>query len=272
MPPHPVPPPTLPAFLARCPVPPTAPVPFVAYFRALCHTVHRAHLSRDLESHSASIEPVNERLPCSSGASRALRFLFQSSYDGCHLILDVRFIVPFRSLPPPSHPLFLFPPFKLCSTPDARRPVVSRSRSAPSCHSSLHRGAWHGGGGVYRGKLSSWPRRRRMPGYCSRWSFWASLFSSDASATVASGGIDRRRRRRHRRRSRRHTADTTVQGVPCFNPRFDPARFPRRFPTSRFLCPFRFPPSTRSLPPFPAPCLSLRSSACLFPSHGTPIP
>lgn len=33
-----------------------------------------------------------------------------------------------------------------------------------------------------RAKLSFWPRRRRMPGYCSQWSFRASLFSSDGSA------------------------------------------------------------------------------------------
>lgn len=60
----------------------------------------------------------------------------------------------------------------------------------------------------YRGKFSSWPRRRRMPGYCSRPSFWASLFSSDDSATVASGGIDRRCRRRRRRQPTTLKADT----------------------------------------------------------------
>ncbi|KAL2727614.1 hypothetical protein V1477_016890, partial [Vespula maculifrons] len=37
-----------------------------------------------------------------------------------------------------------------------------------------------------------WPRRRRMPGYCSRGYLWASLFSADTGATTASGGIDRR--------------------------------------------------------------------------------
>lgn len=60
-------------------------------------------------------------------------------------------------------------------------------------------------------ELSSWPRRRRMPGYCSRWSFRASLFSSDHSAATASRGIDRLlhhllHRRRRRRRRRRFTS------------------------------------------------------------------
>lgn len=75
VPPHPVPPPPLPAFFAHWPFPPS-PSLFVAYFAALCHTVHpRVHLSRDLANHRASIEPRTRcfrRSTAKSGNQREL--------------------------------------------------------------------------------------------------------------------------------------------------------------------------------------------------------
>ena len=226
VPPHPVPPPPLPAFLAHTgPFPPSPSLFVFAYFAALCHTVHpRAHLSRDLANHRASIEPALSTThlcrPCEiiGEKNKTASQLSQSTGRGCRLMVVVS---PFFFFP------LLFP--LLDSSPPLRTddPRVSVDRSIrQAClldqtHRAAIRGSigevhtarWHGIYGYIRGKFSSWPRRRRMPGYCSRSSFWASLFSSDDSATVASGGIDRRRRRRRRRRQPTLKADT--RGVPC---------------------------------------------------------
>lgn len=159
------------------------PLLFVAYFAALCHTVHRAHLSRDLGNHRASIDHrTNENAVLLERRSRAqeeppnLPIPYQSSRDRSRILRA----------------------FVTSGPSTDRDSSVSRQRRAVIQPSNRLRARWRRNNDA--GIFSSWPRRRRMPGYCSRWSFWASLFSSDASATVASGGIDRRHRR-HRRRS-----------------------------------------------------------------------
>lgn len=152
MPPHPVPPPPLPAFLAHTgPFPPSPSLFVFAYFAALCHTVHpRAHLSRDLANHRASIEPALSTThlcrPCEiiGEKNKTASQLSQSTGRGCRLMVVVS---PFFFFP------LLFP--LLDSSPPLRTDVLPERRlidqtslpprsDSQSCHSRFHRRGSHG--------------------------------------------------------------------------------------------------------------------------------
>lgn len=153
VPPHPVPPPPLPAFLAHTgPFPPSPSLFVFAYFAALCHTVHpRAHLSRDLANHRASIEPALSTThlcrPCEiiGEKNKTASQLSQSTGRGCRLMVVVS---PFFFFSSPLPPSWFFSPVtngrSRCECRLIDQTSLPPRSDSQSCHSRFHRRGSHG--------------------------------------------------------------------------------------------------------------------------------